>query len=891
MDKHFFSVLAVDNAREPRTAQAMLEITVRDINDKAPVFESNVSYQDISESIAVGSPVLTVKATDDDAGPNAEVRYFLINSGPPNDVFLIDPTEGTITTRSSLDRENIASYKLLIRATDQGPSSSRKSATATVNVRLIDENDNYPQFTQRTYHVNVSEDYNYSQNPIIITVNATDLDDGINKDIYYAIFGGNTQETFAVNRLTGAISIQRSLDYEETQQFQLSVRAQDGGQPPLTNSTTVVVDILDVNDNDPQFYSSPHIGTVLESASINSTVLNVQARDADSGRNQELVYSIIDAPANLPFFIVNGEIKVKSALDREQGSNYEFVVKAQDRGIPPRSATSRVQITVRDVNDNSPVFDPKFYNVTVAEDLQVSSRIISLTATDADSGDNSFITYSIRRGNENNVFRMTTANGEGLISLIRELDYKTQNVYILTVLAVDPGNLNDTATVQINVLDTNQHKPAFQGTPYTTYVDENIGIGTSIYKVLAIDQDVGENARVSYQILGNTDFQIDANTGEITTRIELDRETKLSYNFEVTAHDNGQPSLTATEMVTIFVQDVNDNSPEFTYPDSQDSFVGSIAEDARPAQSVLTVAATDRDKGPNALIRYKFLETTDPHFGDFDIDSASGVVRVAKSLDRETVAQYRYTAVATDSGVPPRSSSVLVTINIEDVNDNPPIFDDIVVKVAENTPIGSVIAQISAVDPDEGINAQIEYEKVGGRDMNSFDLDFRPGGPAILKNRIDLDFESLPNQYEVMIRAKSDPFFKDAKVYIQVQDINDNEPILKDFTIIFNNYVYKFISGPIGRVPATDPDEIDRDRLRYEIVAGNEASFIHLNQTTGELTLDYRLNSDVPRNGSVEIKVSGKITFTHRYIFCTVYHVFIMDLPLYQYCMSKDRYN
>ena len=300
--------------------------------------------------------------------------------------------------------------------------------------------------------------------------------------------------------------------------------------------------------------------------------------------------------------------------------------------------------------------------------------------------------------------------------------------------------------------------------------------------------------------------------------------------------------------------DVNDNSPVFSQP----SFEGSVSENAKVSKSVLTISASDRDTGQNALIRYEFSPSNDAHFADFALDAASGIIRVAKRLDRETVATYHYTALAIDGGVPPRSSSVSVQIDIEDVNDNPPIFDDIVVKVAENTPIGSVIAQISAVDPDDGVNAQIEYEKLDGYDGASFSLEFRPGGPALLKNRIDLDYESVPNKYRVKIRAKSLPFFKDAIVNIHVQDINDNEPILKDFSIIFNNYKDKFINGPIGKVPATDPDEIDRDHLRYEIVAGNNASFLHLNQTTGEITLDYRLNSDVPRNGSVQIKVSGE---------------------------------
>lgn len=302
--------------------------------------------------------------------------------------------------------------------------------------------------------------------------------------------------------------------------------------------------------------------------------------------------------------------------------------------------------------------------------------------------------------------------------------------------------------------------------------------------------------------------------------------------------------------------DENDNVPRFT----QENFTGSVLENVNLDKSVMQISAVDEDKGNNAKISYSLVHSVDPPSDDFLIDSVSGVIRVAKKLDREKIPVYNLKAMATDGGVPSRSSTVGVKIKIGDVNDNPPKFPskEIEIRVPEKTPIGSVLMKISASDPDEGENAVVEYEKIPGLDADKFDLSYRPGEPAVLRSRVDFDYEEGPRKFYVRIYARSKPFFEDATLIISIQDINDNKPILKDFSIIFNNFEENFITSPIGRIPASDLDEIDRNKLRYEILGGNEAHFLDLNTSTGELTLDYRLNSDVPRNGTIQVKVSGK---------------------------------
>ncbi|XP_052061386.1 cadherin EGF LAG seven-pass G-type receptor 2-like isoform X1 [Mytilus californianus] len=851
---HYFKVVATDNGDPQRNAYTLLIVKVNDVNDHKPAFDQNVYYQNLQENVQLGTTVITIRATDGDQGDNAVITYRIINPTGNNDAFMIDPSSGSVTTKQTIDREKIDAYQLLIQAIDNADVTSRMSSTATLNIKVLDENDNKPVFNQTSYTVTISEDHNYSTDPVIATVLATDMDSGVNKLITYDIIG-DTGNTFSVNRNTGQLSLLRSLDYESKKEYVVNIRATDGGSPPEISTVTVTIDVKDVNDNDPEFYSAPYQESVLENVAINSSVVFVAAHDADSNENGEIEYSIINMPVSFPFRINprNGEIIVKSALDREAVENYNFVVMAKDKGNPRRSATTNVQITIRDVNDNNPKFVKKFYNASVPEDAPITHRILNVMATDSDAGENALITYSIYSGDNLGMFRISPSNGEGLITLAGKLDFKVQGQYILTIRATDSQGLFDTAEVVIKVLDTNQNRPEFQGTPYTFQVDENTEVGTSVYKVLALDKDSGENARISYQLHDTTNFAIDANTGVITTRVTLDREVMQGTTFVVTASDHGIPALTATTDIQVHIGDVNDNAPIF----NKISYIAAVREDVTVGTLVVEISASDKDIDQNAKILYTF-DNGNSGNGDFEIDGGSGKIRTAKLLDREVVPVYHLKAFAKDLGVPSQSTAVNITINVQDVNDNSPDFgqQEKEIYVPENTPIKTVIDYFSASDPDEGANAIVEYEIQNTLDFKFFELDYKHGEQAKLKNLIKFDYESNRKRYQIEVLATSTPFFSRLKININVQDVNDNKPVLKDFSIIFNNYDEKFITGVIGRIPAYDPDESDRNKLVYNFTLGNEANFLHLNSTTGEITLDDRLNSDIPRNGTLKVKVS-----------------------------------
>ncbi|KAK4297300.1 hypothetical protein Pmani_030268 [Petrolisthes manimaculis] len=808
---HYFKVKAVDKTSSPpRSATTTLQINVDDANDHPPVFEREEYDSSIRESISVGSTVLTVRATDQDVGPNADLRYTILNPTGANEAFRIDPKSGELSTRLPLDREAHSHYTLTIQAEDQGPTQYRRTATTQVIMNILDENDNYPQFTERTYTVEVPEDISAAASPVIAHIQASDDDSGKNGQVRYAIIGGNTAGHFNIDGLTGEVRVAAPLDHETNRHYRLVIRSQDGGSPPRSNTTQLLVNVRDVNDNTPRFYTPLFQETVQENAPVGFSIVRVQAFDNDADDNSLLVYSIEGGGENLPVEVeeTTGWVVTRRDLDREENHHYHFTVVARDHGDPPQSASATVILQIQDQNDNDPVFSPKNYEVSVSESDYPGTPVVTVTATDKD--ENPRLHYAITSGNERGRFSITAQNGRGLISLAQPLDYKQERKYILTVTATDSGGRYDTATVYVNVSDANTYPPQFENTPYSATIFEDQPVGSTVIMVAASDGDTGENARITYSLSGETvpEFVIHPSTGAITTTKPLDREAQGGYLLTVTARDNGTPQLSDTTDVEITVVDVNDNSPVFT----EASYRTTVPEDASKGTSIIQIRASDADSGINGRVRYTFDGGNDGR-GAFSVDETSGIIRTTRQLDREAVDKYNLVALAVDSGAPEKSSSVTVTVDVDDVNDNPPLFktDRIQLYITENSPVGSTVGEVRAEDPDVGANAHIQYSIIGGPDQQNFSMVAHPSeGRAELVTRVDLDYESPKKKYQLYVRATSAPLRSDIPVTVHVVDINDNAPVLTDFRIIFNNFNNHFPVGPIGRVPATDADVMDQ---------------------------------------------------------------------------------
>ncbi|XP_036157861.1 cadherin EGF LAG seven-pass G-type receptor 1 isoform X4 [Myotis myotis] len=864
-DTHVLKVSAVDHGLPRRSAATYLTVTVSDTNDHSPAFEQSEYRERVRENLEVGYEVLTIRATDGDAPSNADMRYRLLEGA--RGVFEIDARSGVVRTRAAVDREEEAEYQLLVEANDQGRSPGPLSATATVHITVEDENDNYPQFSETRYVVRVPEDV--AVNTPVLRVQATDRDQGQNAALHYSIVSGNLKGQFHLHSLSGSLDVINPLDFEAIREYTLRIKAQDGGRPPLINSSGLVsVQVLDVNDNAPIFVSSPFQAAVLENVPLGHSVLHIQAVDADAGENARLRYRLVDtasasaggagaqgpaSAADFPFQIHNssGWITVRAELDREAVERYSFAVEAVDHGSPPMSSSASVSITVLDVNDNDPVFTQPAYELRLNEDAAVGSSVLTLRALDRDA--NSVITYQLTGGNTRNRFALSSQSGGGLITLALPLDYKQERQYVLAVTASD-GTRSHTAQVFINVTDANTHRPVFQSSHYTVSVREDRPVGTSIATIGATDEDTGENARITYVLEDPVpQFRIDPDSGTVYTLTELDYEDQAAYTLAITARDNGIPQKSDTTSLEILILDANDNAPRFL----RDFYQGSVFEDAPPSTSVLQVSATDRDSGPNGRLLYTF-QGGDDGDGDFYIEPTSGVIRTQRRLDRENVAVYTLRVLAVDRGSPaPLSASVDIQVTVLDINDNPPVFerDELELLVEENSPVGSVVARIRAHDPDEGPNAQIMYQIVEGNVPEVFQLDLLSGD---LRALAELDFE-VRREYVLVVQATSAPLVSRATVRVRLLDQNDNPPVLPDFQILFNNYVTNksnsFPAGVIGRIPAHDPDL--SDSLNYTFLQGNELRLLLLDAATGELQLSRDLDNNRPLEALMEVSVSG----------------------------------
>lgn len=852
-DTHVFKVTVTDNGTPKRSATSYLTVTVSDTNDHSPVFEQTEYRVSIRENVEVGFEVMTIRATDGDAPSNANMIYKIVNAEGVNSVFEIDPRNGLVRIRERPDRETRSQYQLIVEANDQGKDPGPRSATATVNISVEDENDNYPQFSEKRYVVQVPE--NVAVNTKVIQVEATDKDEGNNAKVHYSIISGNVKGQFYIHSPTGVIDVINPLDYEMIREYNLRIKAQDGGRPPLINGTgMVVVQVVDVNDNAPMFVSTPFQATVLENVAIGYSVIHIQAIDGDSGENARLDYRLTDTTPGFPFTINNstGWITVSEELDRETTDFYTFGVEARDHGVPVMSSSASVSITVLDVNDNVPTFTEKIYSLKINEDAVVGTSVLTVTAVDRDV--NSVVTYQISSGNTRNRFAITSQSGGGLITLALPLDYKQERQYVLTVTASD-GTRYDTAQVFINVTDANTHRPVFQSANYQVMLSEEKLVGSTVVVISATDEDTGENARITYVMEDNVpQFKIDPDTGAITTQMEIDYEDQASYTLAIIARDNGIPQKSDTTYVEIIILDANDNAPQFL----RDMYQGTVFEDAPVYTSVLQISASDRDSGSNGRLSYTFQGGDDGE-GDFFIEPYSGIIRTARKLDRENVPVYNLKAFAVDKGVPPLKAAVSIHVVVQDINDNAPVFekDELFIDVSENSPVGSVVARITAADPDEGTNAQIMYQIVEGNIPEVFQLDIFNGDLTALT---DLDYETK-TEYVIVVQATSAPLVSRATVHIRLVDMNDNKPVLQDFEIIFNNYVTNksnsFPSGIIGKVPAHDPDV--SDKLRYKFESGNELRLLLLNEDTGDLRLSRDLDNDRPLEAPMTISVSGKV--------------------------------
>ncbi|XP_076595478.1 protocadherin gamma-A4-like [Chaetodon auriga] len=565
-------VLKVDLVLENPLELHRLSLHIQDVNDNSPKFKDNLIEMEIRESADKGNRFSIEEAHDADIGQNAVQRYSLQKND--NFILTVDSNKVELVLENTLDREKQKELNLLLTALDGG--SPQRSGTVVIHVTVLDANDNAPVFSQAVYKASLPE--NSPPESIVITVSATDADEGVNGDVTYD-FGHVSDDdvnVFSIDPKTGEIRVSAVIDFEDSSSFEMRVKAKDG--LGLTSYAKVIIDVTDVNDNAPEIYLKSLSNPIPENVSPGTEVGIINAQDRDSESNGRVRCSI---QQNVPFKLVPSiknyySLVSTGQLDRELVSDYNITITATDEGSPPLSSSKSVQLSVADINDNPPVFEEQSYSAYVSENNKPGSTLCSVTARDPDWRQNGTVIYSLLAGEVNGapVSSYVSVNGDtGVIHAVRSFDYEQLRSFKVHVMARDNGSppLSSNVTVSVFISDVNDNcpqilYPAPEGNSFMTELVPKAAHGGSLVsKVIAVDADSGQNAWLSYHIVKSTDpglFTIGVHSGEIRTQRDISESDSMKQNLIVSVKDNGQPSLSATCSMYLLISDNLAEVPE-----------------------------------------------------------------------------------------------------------------------------------------------------------------------------------------------------------------------------------------------------------------------------------------------------------------------------------------
>ncbi|KAK2498182.1 hypothetical protein MC885_008415 [Smutsia gigantea] len=556
---------------EDRVKLFGIEIEITDINDNAPKFQAENLDVKINENVAPGMRFPLPEAVDPDVGANSLQSYQL----SPNKHFSLavqSRANGVkvpeLVLEHALDREEEALHHLVLTASDGG--DPLRSGTVLISVTVFDTNDNAPVFTLPEYRVSVPE--NLPMGAQLLTVTATDRDEGANGEVTYSFRKSPDTQLlkFQLNKNTGEIKISEGLDYEETDFYEIEIQAEDGGAYLAT--AKVLITVEDVNDNSPEVTITSLFSPLTEDSPPGTVIALLNVHDLDSGKNGQVTCSIT---RNLPFKLEKSidsyyRLVTQRALDREQVSSYNITVTATDGGSPPLSTETHFTLQVSDINDNPPTFSHISYSTYIPENNPRGASIFSVTALDPDSKENAQVIYSLAEdtGQGPPLTAYISINSDtGVLYALRSFDYEQFRDLQVQVTATDSGDppLSSNVSVSLFILDQNDNIPEIlYPTPPT---DGSTGVelaprsaepGYLVTKVVAVDRDSGQNAWLSYRLLKASEpglFAVGLHTGEVrTARALLDRDA-LKQSLVVAVEDHGQPPLSATVTLTVAVAD------------------------------------------------------------------------------------------------------------------------------------------------------------------------------------------------------------------------------------------------------------------------------------------------------------------------------------------------
>ncbi|XP_061942776.1 neural-cadherin isoform X4 [Apis cerana] len=795
------TVKATDQGEPSLEGVCSFTVEITDVNDNPPLFDRQRYVENVKQDASIGTNILRVSASDEDADNNGAITYSL--SSPNNDqgleYFEIQPESGWIVLKKPLDEQVGTtffephvrctststhfvgcfprdSYRLRVRASDRGMQVLH--ADVDVELDVVDRNNKPPVWDANVYGpIHIKE--NVTVGTVVTSVKASS---GIenNPTVFYRLMPGSTAQTNkfhtfylqqrAEKSVTWAdIKVNHQLDYESIKEYNLTIRVENNGAQQLASEATVYIVLEDVNDEIPLFTEREQ-ETVLEGEPVGSKVTQVNAIDKDGTfPNNQVTYYVVDSDRNegKDYFEINretGEIFTKVMFDREKQGAYALEVEARD-GAPsarpnsngqPNSVTKFIRIGIADKNDNPPYFDKGLYEAEVDENEDIQHTVLTVTAKDHD--ESSRIRYEITSGNIGGAFAVK--NMTGAIYVAGALDYETRKRYELRLTASDNLKENYT-TVVIHVKDVNDNPPVFERPTYKTQITEEDDrtLPKRVLGVTATDGDKDRPQNIVYFLTGqgidpdnpaNSKFDINRTSGEIYVLKPLDRDQpngRPQWRFTVFAQDEGGEGLVGYADVQVNLKDINDNAP--TFP--QGIYFGNVTENGTAGMVVMTMTAVDYDdpsEGTNAKLIYSIEknvieeETGSPIF---EIESDTGVIKTAVCcLDRERTPDYSIQVVAMDGGG--LKGTGTASIRVKDINDMPPQFTKeewfTEVDETEGPDLPEMpILTVTVHDEDETNKFQYKVIESSGYGADKFTMVRNNDGTGSLKIVQSLDYE------------------------------------------------------------------------------------------------------------------------------------------------------
>ncbi|XP_029956873.1 cadherin-related family member 2 [Salarias fasciatus] len=844
-----------------------LFIILDDANDNRPIFNSSSYDFSFPENTAVGTSLFRVYAADGDTGDAGVVRYNIDDVIPSvnSSFFSISPTTGEVRLIKSLNHTQNTFFRLKINATDNGGSCFFNETVFNSNavfsiITVLDVPDLDPVFVGLPYTARIEE--NSPQNTFVFKVTAVDQDTGVNDPIIYSIEDSTEDGLFNISESDGVISVQKEFDRELQQEFDildvvtLTVKATESNPNihGVQASTTVIVtiNIVDVNDETPKFYkcggggcveATEFTGQVVEHQ-LGSVPINMTVIDRDQWVNTKLTlegehkdsFSVEPQESQLSENVVQLIIRNSQNLDYEIMQQTVLQVIATDGENTSFRSTATVTINILDANDNSPSFPNDTYTFDVPEHSEDGTTVTTLTATDPDTMDAGKITYRLLPATILSIFDVEPHTGRIYVKSKALLDREIRSTHSMTLEARDTANQIGTAVLEITVTDINDQSPVMNRESYTEFVREGEQVNVRI-EAMDSDEPGTPNSEIVYAIVPSAyseNFTINASTGELRNSGELDREALDSslegrIELNVTATDRGVPQRSTSVIVTIIVEDVNDNSPRFedhsynftVREGDKGAFVGLVFAQDMDQSTVFNRVSFSIVDGGSASFMIRTSEKNGVYIGNITVDPTV-------ELDYENE-QKRFTLLIEAADLDQRKAQVTVEVDVVDVNDERPEFlPSSPVPVKENTATATSVGSFAARDRDGNHSLVFELESVRCRCNSSmttcswFDID--PTGEVRVRPGQTIDYEQC-DQAVVTAQVVDEYTEKGennsvtpGEMVINIEDVNDNAPqfILSDAVfVVVSEGANKGTS--VARVTAVDLDSGVNRQMEFTV--------------------------------------------------------------------------